>query len=377
MTWLSASRRPLILGGLAVLALLLQGVLERTRTPVKQRDYELKMAAAEKAYAAYLAVRRDRQMDNATVELESDPAGTGLIGPEESKITNSPGDLVAKQTCLNPNWAAVIVDMFRHAGLKAGDSVVIAVTGSFPGLNIAVYAAVEAMELLPVVITSVSASHWGASDPLFTWLDMEKLFIKEGVFDVRSAAATLGASDDMGRGLTPTGCQMVRAAIDRNDIPLLASRDIEDAITVRMAFIEECLDGRRCRAYVNVGGGVASLGATRNKHLIKRGLSTTLGVKNWPRKGCMVRMSDKGVPVIHLLNISDLAHDYGLPQPPDYDYLATPGEGDIFKRDSYRYSLVAVFFLVYAGLCAVVLAPEVRRKLLPPFGFVRRVGDVK
>ncbi len=374
-TWLSVNRRPLILGALAVLALLLQGVLEWTRTPVRQRDYDLKYAAAEKAHEAYMAIRRHRLMDGAAVDLVNDPAGTGLIGPEFSQITNARGDLDAKLTSLNPNWAAVMVDMFRRAGLKPGDPVAVAISGSFPGLNVAVYAALEAMELSSVVVTSVGASMWGANDPSFTWLDMETLFVEERIFHVRSAAASLGGGDDMGRGLSPTGRRLLTDAIERNGVPLLASDHIEDAITARMSLFAERLRGRPCRCYVNVGGGVASLGSSQNKILIPHGLSMTLQAENWPRKGSMVLMADKGVPVIHLLDIVDLAREHGLPIVPDY--LAVPGEGDIFVRDSYRLSLAAVFFVVYAGLCALVLAPEVRRKFRPPFGLGRRIGGEK
>jgi len=365
----------LILGGLAVLALLLQGVLEWTRTPVRQRDYELKMAAAEAAHEAFVAVRRHRLMEGAAVDLVNDPAGTGLIGPEFSLITNARGDLEAKLTSLNPNWAAVMVDLFRRAGLKAGDPVAVAVSGSFPGLNIAVYAALEAMELAPVVITSVGASMWGANDPAFTWLDMERLFVEERIFHVHSVAASLGGGDDMGRGLSPDGRRLLIEGIERCEVPLLASENIEQAITARMSLYEERLRGRPCRCYVNVGGGVASLGSSQNRILIPRGLSMTLAAENWPRKGSMVLMADKGVPVIHLLEIADQARDHGLPVAPDY--LAGPGEGDIFVRDSYRIPLTAVFFVVYAGLCAVVLAPEVRRKFRPPFGLGRRTGEMK
>ncbi len=371
-TWLSVNRRPLILGGLAVLALLLQGVLEWTRTPVRQRDYDLKYAAAEKASAAFMAIRRHRLMEGADVDLVNDPAGTGLIGPEFSLVTNARGDLDAKLTSLNPNWAAVMVELFRRAGLKPGDPVAVAVSGSFPGLNIAVYAALEAMELSPVVITSVGASMWGANDPGFTWLDMEALFAEERIFHVRSHAATLGGGDDMGRGLSPEGRRLLEAAVERNDVPLLASEHIEDAIVKRMALFEERLRGRPCRGYVNVGGGVASLGSSQNKVLIPPGLSMTLRAVNWPRKGNLVLMAERGVPVVHLLEVVDLAREFGLPVTPDY--LPAPGEGDIFVRDSYRLPLAAVFFVVYAGLCAMVLAPEVRRRFRPPFGFGKR-GD--
>lgn len=371
-TWLSVNRRPLILGGLAVLALLLQGVLEWTRTPVRQRDYDLKYAAAEKAHAAYQAVRRHRLMEGADVDLVNDPAGTGLIGPEFSLVTNARGDLDAKLTSLNPNWAAVLVELFRRAGLKPGDPVAVAVSGSFPGLNIALYAALETLELSPVVITSVGASMWGANDPGFTWLDMESLFLEERIFHVHSVAATLGGGDDMGRGLSPDGRRLLEEAIARNGVPLLASDNIEDAIVKRMALYEEVLRGRPCRCYVNVGGGVASLGSSQNKILIPRGLTMTLQTANWPRKGTLVLMAERGVPVIHLLDIVSLARESGVPVTPDY--LADPGEGDIFVRDSYRLSLAAVFFVIYAGLCAGVLAPEVRRRFRPAFGFGKRGG---
>jgi poly-gamma-glutamate system protein len=371
-TWLSVNRRPLILGGLAVLALLLQFVLEWTRTPEFQRDYDLKLAAAEKAHAAYQAVRRHRLMEGAYVDMVNDPAGTGLIGPESSLITNHRGDHDAKLTSLNPNWAAVMVTLFRRAGLKPGDPIAVALTGSFPGLNIAVFAALETMELSPVVITSVGASQWGANYPDFTWLHMEAFFAKESIFHIRSTAASLGGGDDMGGGLTPAGRDSLFKAIESNDIPLLRSENIEDAITSRMVLFEKQLNGRPCRCYVNVGGGVASLGHSRNRNLIPRGLSMTLRAQNWPRKGCMVLMSDKGVPVIQLLYIEQLALEHGLPLAPDY--LAEPGEGDIFVRNSYRMPLVAVFFVVYASLCALVLAPEVRRKFRSPFGFGRRTG---
>ena len=47
--------------GLAVTALLLQLLLEQTRAPVRQRDYELKLDASRRADAAYAAIRAHRE----------------------------------------------------------------------------------------------------------------------------------------------------------------------------------------------------------------------------------------------------------------------------------------------------------------------------
>lgn len=361
MSWRSDRRRRLVLLGLALLALVLQGVLELTRKPVLQRDYAEKLAAAQRAERAFTAVRRHRLMEGAELDLVNDPAGTGLIGPEFSMITNAQGVLESKLTTLNPNWAGVVLDYLRQAGVGPGDLVALAVSGSFPGMNICVYAALEEMQAAPVVITSVGASHWGANDPSFTWLDMERIFAEEKIFHIRSAAASFGGGDDMGQGLSPDGRRLIRDAIARNGIPLLSSENIEDAITKRMALFEQASRGRPYSAYINVGGGVASLGSSYNKPLLHEGLDFELGFQNYTRKGCMVLMNEKGVPVIHLLAMQNLARAVGLPVAPDY--LAAPGEGLIFVRESYRLALAIPFLVLYCATLVWILAPEVRRGL--------------
>jgi len=359
------NRRRFILLCLAVVALLMQMVLDMTRTPTRQWDYDLKMRAAEKAARAFAAVREFRGLEGATLDLVNDPAGTGLIGPEISPITNATGNLESKLTSLNPNFAAVLVRYFRQAGLKSGDPVAVAVSGSFPGMNIALFAAMEAMELRPVVVTSVGASNWGANNPEFTWLDMETLFYDKGIFHTRSRAATFGGGNDMGRGLSPAGRQKVRDAVARNGLELIESNNIEQAIEARMTFYEQAARGRPYRLYVNVGGGVASLGSSHNKSLLPSGLSFELGAHNWPRKGTMILFSEKGVPVVHLLRIMTLARENGLPVSPDY--LPQPGEGEIFVQEMYRWPLAAAFLVLYCAACVLILAPEFRRGLFDRF----------
>jgi len=366
LSWRLDNRRRFILLLLAVSALLMQLVLDATRTPTRQRDYDLKLEAATLAERAFDAVRSHRGLDGASLDLVNDPAGTGLIGPEISLITNAAGDLEAKLTSLNPNFAAVLVQYFRQAGLVPGDLVAVAVSGSFPGMNICLFAALEAMDLRPVVVTSVGASNWGANSPEFTWLDMETLFDEQGIFHTRSAAATFGGGNDMGRGLSPAGRQKVRDSIERNNVRFLASENIEDAIAGRMTFYEESSRGRPYSMFVNVGGGVASVGNRHNKTLLPAGLSFELKAHNWPRKGTLILFADKGVPVVHLLRIIALAQRHGLPVAPDF--LPQPGEGEIFVREMYRWPLAAAFLVVYCLACVLILAPEVRRGLFDRLG---------
>lgn len=339
-------------------ALLLQLLLEQTRAPVRQRDYDLKLDASRRADAAFAAVRAVRGLEEGRIDLVNDPAGTGLIGPEFSLITNARGNLEAKLTSANPNFAGLLVQYFRQAGLKAGDPVAVAISGSFPGLNISLYAALETLDLNPVVITSIGASMWGANDPAFTWLDMEALFAQRGIFTTRSAAATYGGGNDMGRGLSPQGRRLIAEAAARNGIQMLPSQNIEDAIARRMAFYSTQRRGHSYRMYVNIGGGVASIGSSHNRLLLPTGLFQDLGEHNWARKGTMVLFAEQGVPVIHMLSIADLARKHGLPVAPDYQPL--PGEGEIFEREMYRFPLAATVFVLYTLACVLILAPEIR-----------------
>jgi len=372
LSWRLDNRRRFVLMLLAVTALLMQMILDLNRTPTRQWDYDLRLEAAQQAERAFAAVREYRGLAGASLDLVNDPAGTGLIGPEISLITNSSGDLEAKLTSLNPNFAAVLVKYFRQVGLTAGDPVAVAMSGSFPGMNICLYAALETMNLRPVVITSVGASNWGANSPDFTWLDMEALFYDRGIFHTRSQAATFGGGNDMGRGLSPAGRELLRQSIERNDIPLLASDNIEDAIAKRMAFYEKTSRGRAYKLYVNVGGGVASVGNRHNKTLLPGGLNFNLKAHNWPRKGTLILFADKGVPVVHLLHIISLAQRHGLPVAPDF--RPQPGEGEIFVRDMYRWPLAAAFLVIYCLACVLILAPEIRAGLFDRLGRSRNAA---
>ena len=71
-------------------------------------------------------------------------------------------------------------------------------------------------------------------------------------------------------------------------------------------------------------------------------------MKNFPVRGLLIQMAEKNIPVIHLLNVKQLAQEYGLPENPTP--LPRPGEGEIFiqKRYSVLLTTGVTFFLVIA-----------------------------
>ncbi len=55
---------------------------------------------------------------------------------------------------------------------------------------------------------------------------------------------------------------------------------------------------------------------TINGQLIPSGLTKHLPMSNFPLHGVIIQMGQKGIPIIHILNIDQLLTKYGLPVNP-------------------------------------------------------------
>src|SRR5690606_6864318 len=172
---------------LVTLALALAGVAAVELVDAGSSD-ELsrhKAAAAELSHVAMNAVREERLARGLSIDPEADPTGSGLIGVASSDVTSVAGHLPAKQTSINPNFAAAIVEMLHHAGVKKGDVVAVGMSGSFPAMNLHLCAAMETLGVKPVIIASAAGSQWGANHPDFLWLDMEQALHERGLISFR------------------------------------------------------------------------------------------------------------------------------------------------------------------------------------------------
>lgn len=123
----------LVIAATAIAALVVvEAFPERTSEVYLQQMLEASQLSAE----AMNVLRRERERRNIAIDPITDPTGSGLIGPAMSSITNNSGNLLAKQTTVNPNWAAVAVQLLREAGIQEGDTVAAGISGSFPGINV-------------------------------------------------------------------------------------------------------------------------------------------------------------------------------------------------------------------------------------------------
>jgi poly-gamma-glutamate system protein len=347
----AVSRRALAL--IAVLSLAGVAVVERFPVEAPQPNYAEKIAAAELADTALVAVKEARLAQGIPIDPSSDPMESGLIGVPMSGATTVIGHLRAKQVSVNPNFAAVIVEMLQKAGVRRGDTVAIGVSGSFPATNCCVYAAVESLELKPVIISSAASSQWGANYDQFLWLDMERALHDRGVFKHRSIAASVGGVEDRGLGMSEAQLKVIREGIERNNLEFVDAATFVEGVDKRMAIYDQHAGGRPIAAYINVGGGTISVGKRVGKRLFEPGLNLDLPRRLGGVDGVMVRFAKDGVPVIHLTQIADLAERYALNT--DVTHIPAPGQGGVFVAEEYnRWLAGGVLFSVLGCLYAFI-----------------------
>ena len=326
--------------------------VENSRVFMSDKYYEEKLEAAKLMQRAEVAIKEYRNSEGIYIDEVNDPNRTAMIGAKQSPIVTDRGDLTSKLTSLNPNFAAVIVEMFEEANLKKGDKIAVSCTGSFPALNIAVLSAAKVLELEPIIISSVGASMFGATDPEFTWLDMEEFFIQQNIFEYKSIAASLGGGRDLGRGLSKNGRELIIENINKHNIQFVQTKTLEQNILKKME-IYKTSNENDIALYVNIGGGLSSIGATLNGKLIDPGLHRYLTLTNPPLKGTMLLFADEGIPIVHLLDITRLAEDYQLPLAPDP--LPEPGNGSMFSNVKYDLRIATISFIILLILILIVI----------------------
>lgn len=289
-----------------------------------------KLAAARLARRGLDAIRAERLKRGDAPDPEVDPAQSGLIGNLLSPVTSNPGHLPAKQTSVNPNFAALVVHWLKRSGVEKGDVVAVGVSGSFPALNVSVLAALQTLEVKPVVIASASASQWGANDPNLLWLDMEKALTQRAGFTVSSVAASRGGIEDRAMGMSKEGRRLLDEGIARSGVEVIAPQTVEASIERRMAIFNEKAEGSPIKAYINVGGGTVSVGARVGRRLFRPGLNRNAPLGASEVDSVMTRFILEGVPVIHLSHVEELAQRYGFPITPAT--IPQAGQGEIFVR---------------------------------------------
>ena len=336
---------------LALISIIAYSIAFFSRMEFVSNTYDIKINAAMKMQESMKMLKNIRMEKGVFIDIENDPNETGLVGSQFSLITTDEGDLDAKLTTLDPNFAAAMVELLTRANLTSGATIALMLTGSMPGANMAMLIACKAMDIYPFIISSIGASQWGANDPEMTWLDMERILFEQGYISSRSIAASIGGRNDRGRLLSPKGRELIRYNIENNKLPLISGTGLEDNVNKRM----EYFGAHNYKAVVNIGGGVASLGTSFNLRLIKPGIVYRKDIEKISRgdgiEGAVVKFSKQNIPLIHILNIQKLTDELGMKYAP----IPIPeiGEGSLYAIEKYDLK-ITVLSLIIVSLSVVI-----------------------
>jgi len=126
--------------------------------------HKMMIKASQNMSTALNAVKNCRLEKGIEVNSEFDINQTAIIGKENSPITTSVGNLKAKRTTTNPNFAGLMVKLLHESGVKSGDSITVEASGYFLGLVLSVFSAARAMVHKVIFILSLGDCQWGANE---------------------------------------------------------------------------------------------------------------------------------------------------------------------------------------------------------------------
>lgn len=352
----------------AALAIFSILIIEKNKMAQPVIDYQVKVEASKQVSKAFTLIRNERIKMGTSIDAATDPQGLGILGSEASVLTSKSGDLKAKQTTINPNWAAVFIEMFREARLKKGDLVAAGMSGSFPALNISFLIAAETYGLKAIMVSSLASSSYGANIPGLSWLEMEGILFRAGLIHRRSKAVSIGAKGDRGLNLPKEGIQTAHKIVAKEGIPPLNGRTKSELIQERLDIFQNPTTGL-VKAYINIGGGVASVGSAKIKKTFRPGVTVQDASeysvhRGYPEKeldhGLMTYFKSENIPVINMVNIESLARKYHLPiaptRPPEI------GKGKLYFSQHYSGPIVILFLLSLLGL--LIWQAKESRKIL-------------
>lgn len=239
---------------------------------------------------------------------EDDPWKTGLIGIEWSSITTTFGSLASKRTASDPRWSVITGRWFDRLGLSEGDRIAVYSSGSFPGMILNVLCAAEERRLDVFLVISLGSSTWGANIPSMSWPVLGSVLRSAGFISTRSSFYTLGGGGELGVGMSPEGRAILEEAAHEVGVERMEASDLHELIAMKV----DLLKGKNVKALVNIGGSASSMGTDEEILQLSGGLilpSENIHAGN----GVIAGALQEGIPVIHFLNLRDLALETGVP----------------------------------------------------------------
>jgi poly-gamma-glutamate system protein len=333
---------------ISLVALFFIVLIRLTEQKMPQEQRKEMLTAAKKMQEAENLLKTFREKKNLTVNIQDDPIKSGFIGIEFSPITTTLGNLKAKQTSTNPNFAALFVHWFNKLNLSKNDKVIIHTSGSFPALSIASIIACEIYGLTPIIISSLGASSFGANIPQLTYWDMEDILFKKNIIKHKTIYATPGGQNDNGSSFWDGGFEIMQETSKRNSIKIITPLTLQEAINNKINFVNS---QKPFSLFINIGGNQSALGEVPCSMQIPYGLITRpIECKCSANCFGLIHIFNKtGIPIINMLNIRNLALENRIELL--FNYNKKLGESELYfvKKKSKPllvFSLVSLIFAI-------------------------------
>jgi len=344
------------------LIILLVGLLiiEQTKFIAKTTYYNEQVQAAQLMKSSLNAIKEERLKRNIPLDMRLDPNQTGIIGKEYTQLTTTLGNLEAKRTSTNPAFAALLVKYFKEANSKKGDVIAIGASGSFPALIVATLSAARVLELEPLLIYSVGSSEYGANIPEFTFVQMLDSLNEKNIIPYKLLAISMGGYLDQAEGMFyPDSQDTIKKIVHDSGTLVIDAYGIKENILQRMQLYKAASNEKSIKAFVNIGGATPNYGNTNASITYPNGLVINgPKIPDHPERGLIFEYQNLEIPIIHLLNIRDLAIKNGLP----IDPIPLPeiGKGGVYRQISYN--KVIIFLVIGMEFLYLFWALKIRHK---------------
>ena len=174
---------------------------------------------------------------------------------------------------------------------------------------------------------------------------MENYVWKKGIIKHRTQYASPGGNQDNGSSFWEGGMEIIQEAALRNQLDLIMPNSLEDAIERKWVFLEKLTP---IGVFINIGGNQAALGNNRCSLNIPNGLIRKALKCTDPKKGLIHLFNQQNIPVIHFLNIRNIALQNRIALTPSN--LPEPGQSSLYYIEEKPLWLPIVSFVLILGL---------------------------
>ena len=332
----------IILIAIALLFIFIQYGLKNKEIKIKSPYYNEMNEAYEKMKSMSMEIKNERIRRGIPIDKNLDVNETGLIGEEWSGITTTLGNLESKRTSTNPDFAALLVKLFKEKGLKKGDVIAANLSSSFPALNLSLIVAADTLGLEAVMVNSVGSSTYGGNIEDFTYLDMENHLFSKGMIKNRSRGFSLGGIRDIGKEFEKEAKEKIIEKNKKYGLKFFYNENLEKNVEERYNyFVQE--SNNQIKIFVNIGGNLLSIGDSVD---IIVNSKVILDENTNIKKGLVGKFLKDKITVFYLLNLKGITAAYNLPFD-QYDLKNLKGSDIYFERNKsiWNYLIIGIFLI--------------------------------